>query len=278
MDQVQYEYKNVVGRFSDKDLNKFSVQGWELVSAKRRTLPFLNPPTDYIFRRSKGTESANPEVETKKKISLRPYAWIFGILFLVIGFVTIFTNPLQGILLFLSGIILFPPAVKFLENKFHKPFKRKHRIALAVLLLIICGITLPQPPSEVPVVANTPPQNTNVAPVTTTTQSTTTEETAQEKAQAAKNAAQLATWQSSPAGQMCLQHPSWTHTVCQAIVNKQVTLGMNEEQVVLILGQPTHTIVTKDSFIGKSDFWVYGSTGYTKNLYFVNDVLKSIQN
>lgn len=56
-----YEYKTLTKRrMKDEDLNKLSEEGWELFSSKRRTVPLLFTPTDYVFRRVK--KDAEPEI------------------------------------------------------------------------------------------------------------------------------------------------------------------------------------------------------------------------
>ncbi len=141
MDQNQkYEYKNVVARLKDKDLNKFASEGWELVSSKRRTLPFFLPPTDYVFKR-KIKENQPIEIKpSQKKKSMRTYAWIFGIISLLIGVCSIFSSPIIGILFIIISTLLLPPVTTFVKKKYDISLSRNVRMATsAIILLIISG-------------------------------------------------------------------------------------------------------------------------------------------
>lgn len=99
-------------------------------------------------------------------------------------------------------------------------------------------------------------------------------ETTLQVEEAKKAAADLATWQVSPAGKICAQHPDWSKDICQAIAEDKVRVGMNAEQATAGWGKPQDINRTTNSY-GVSEQWVYGSGSY---LYFDDGVLTSISN
>lgn len=146
MDQ-QYEYKNVVGRLKDKHLNKYSEQGWELVSSKRRTFPVLFPPTDYVFRRIK--QESEPKKDTvnkeenkiEKKYSERSSAYVCGIIFLLIGIGAFSSSVWAGLMMVLASIFILPPTAKLISKAIKKPLRRNTRIGIAFWLIVVASIT-----------------------------------------------------------------------------------------------------------------------------------------
>ncbi|MBY0473235.1 hypothetical protein K2Q00_03070 [Patescibacteria group bacterium] len=90
---------------------------------------------------------------------------------------------------------------------------------------------------------------------------------------AAKQAAELAAWQETPAGKLCAKHTDWKRKACDLILEKKVAIGMSPEQARAAWGEPDHVnrTITAD---GTNEQWVYGSN----YIYFDDGILSSIQN
>lgn len=93
--------------------------------------------------------------------------------------------------------------------------QKKHTSPLTWLLAILIGIPM------FIVIFNSQKQTP------TTPQSTLTPE-------------QAAVFNSSPAGQICLKHPSWTKEDCEKLANKKIWIGMTYEMLIYIVGKPDH--------------------------------------
>ncbi len=91
---------------------------------------------------------------------------------------------------------------------------------------------------------------------------------------AAQEAAELAAWQKTPAGQLCAKHPDWKRPACDAIVEKKVMVGMSKEQAIVAWGKPKD-INTTATAGGTHEQWVYNSGTY---IYFDDGILSAIQN
>ncbi len=91
---------------------------------------------------------------------------------------------------------------------------------------------------------------------------------------AAQDAAELAAWQQTPAGQLCAKHPDWKRLACDAIVAKKVRVGMTKEQAIAAWGEP-EDINTTSTAGGTHEQWVYGFGNY---IYFDNGILSTVQN
>jgi hypothetical protein len=90
----------------------------------------------------------------------------------------------------------------------------------------------------------------------------------------AQEAAELAEWQKTPAGELCAKHPDWKRPACDAIVEKQVAIGMSKEQAIAAWGKPKDTNTTSTAG-GTREQWVYGLGTY---IYFTDGILSAVQN
>lgn len=99
-------------------------------------------------------------------------------------------------------------------------------------------------------------------------------EIASQAEEAKKAAADLAAWQATPSGKICIQHPEWSKDACDTIADKKVKIGMNTEQAAAGWGKPNDINRTTNSY-GVREQWVYSSGSY---LYFDDGVLTSISN
>lgn len=68
---------------------------------------------------------------TNKKRSI--WGWIFGIIYLLIGFLFLFSSFLAGLLLILSTLFFFPPAVKLIQKKWKFELSKKLKIVTAIV-------------------------------------------------------------------------------------------------------------------------------------------------
>lgn len=70
------------------------------------------------------------------------------------------------------------------------------------------------------------------------------------------------------------KHPAWTNTICNAVANREIVMGMIPGMVVASLGKPDAINKSVGSW-GVKEQWVYRK--YDSYLYFKNDVLASWQ-
>lgn len=93
--------------------------------------------------------------------------------------------------------------------------------------------------------------------------------------EAARRAEADEAWKITRAGQLCAEHPAWTHHDCDSIVAKKIRIGMTEEQVAAAWRTPYK--VNRTEYSGHTaDQWVMYE-GDNTYLYFDDGVLKAIQ-
>ena len=78
------------------------------------------------------------------KYVLSALNWIFGVLFLVLGLVLLFSDPLPGIPLIIIALFLLPPVRQYIQKKTNKQLPAKSKALIIIVLLIIFGIFIPQ--------------------------------------------------------------------------------------------------------------------------------------
>ena len=60
------------------------------------------------------------EIQQSKKISVSlVLGWIFGILFALAGISSIFSEPIQGIVMLTIAAVIFPPVNKLVDERWH---------------------------------------------------------------------------------------------------------------------------------------------------------------
>jgi len=81
------------------------------------------------------------EEKQVKKITLGlVLGWIFGVIFLLSGVVSLLTGMIiEGLLSLVLAIILLPPANKFIAEKFNFVISRGLKIVLVLVLLVVIG-------------------------------------------------------------------------------------------------------------------------------------------
>ena len=74
------------------------------------------------------------EIQQSKKISVGLLlGWIFGILFIITGISSIFSEPIQGIVMLIMAAVILPPINKLVDEKWH--FHLSGGIKLVVIII-----------------------------------------------------------------------------------------------------------------------------------------------
>jgi hypothetical protein len=66
--------------------------------------------------------------------------WIIGLLVLLIGIVTLFSDPIAGVIFILIASLILPGVVSFIKQKWNVSLSHRTRVIAGVILLIIFGI------------------------------------------------------------------------------------------------------------------------------------------
>jgi len=78
-----------------------------------------------------------------KKISVGlVLSWIFGILFALIGIVSVFSEPISGIIMLAMAAVLLPPIVKLVDDKWKFHLSGGIKIIVIIIGFIIFGATV----------------------------------------------------------------------------------------------------------------------------------------
>ncbi len=80
--------------------------------------------------------------------------------------------------------------------------------------------------------------------------------------------AEQATYNATPAGRICLAHPSWTKDDCTKLANRKIWIGMKYEMLVYLFGKPDHTNVSN---YGRGDEYQYCWNDYTPSCFYDNN-------
>jgi energy-coupling factor transporter transmembrane protein EcfT len=79
---------------------------------------------------------------SKKNTVVLVINWVFGLLFTLIGIISIFTDPIQGIVMLIMAAALLPPVTNLIEKKWKFHLSAPMKIAVLVIGLIIIGATV----------------------------------------------------------------------------------------------------------------------------------------
>lgn len=83
------------------------------------------------------------QVKSSKKITVSLIlSWIFGILFALTGFITVFSEPIPGIVMLIMGAVLLPPVNKFVDEKWKFHLSGGIKIIVIIVGFIIFGSTI----------------------------------------------------------------------------------------------------------------------------------------
>lgn len=83
--------------------------------------------------------NSNPssEVKTKNITFGLVFAWILGVIVGIVGIITLFTQPIVGIILVISALIALPPVSKFTKEKMHFSLSGGLKVSAVIILLIV---------------------------------------------------------------------------------------------------------------------------------------------
>lgn len=85
----------------------------------------------------------NEQVKSSKKITVGLIlSWIFGILFALTGFISVFSDPIPGIVMLIMGAVLLPPVNKFVDEKWKFHLSGGMKVVVLIIGFIIFGSTI----------------------------------------------------------------------------------------------------------------------------------------
>jgi len=83
------------------------------------------------------------QTTSSKKISVGLIlSWIFGVLFAFIGIISVFSEPIPGLIMLIMGAVLLPPVTKFVERKWKLKLSRLVKAGVIVLGFILFSATI----------------------------------------------------------------------------------------------------------------------------------------
>ena len=86
---------------------------------------------------------------------------------------------------------------------------------------------------------------------------------------AAKQAADEAAYEKTPAGKLCTKYPNWTKDECQNVADKKYWIGMSYDMLVVSYGsKPDHA--NPSNYGGKTQ-WQWCWSGYTPSCFYDTD-------
>ncbi|MDB5204410.1 MAG: uncharacterized protein JWP09_438 [Candidatus Taylorbacteria bacterium] len=89
-----------------------------------------------------------------------------------------------------------------------------------------------------------------------------------QKVKDAKDAANLATWKSTKAGQLCAKHPDWSKEDCDSLASNKIKLGMTYDMLVYLRGKADHV---NPSNYGNGTMYQYCWDDYTPDCFYDKD-------
>ena len=85
----------------------------------------------------------NEQITPSKKITVGLIlSWIFGILFALTGIITVFSEPIPGIVMLIMAAILLPPINKLVDKKWKLHLSGGMKIVVIIIGFIIFGSTI----------------------------------------------------------------------------------------------------------------------------------------
>lgn len=83
------------------------------------------------------------QITPSKKISAGLIlSWIFGVLFALTGIISVFSEPIPGLVMLIMATVLLPPATKLIDQKWKIHFSKGVKITIVIVGLIILGATV----------------------------------------------------------------------------------------------------------------------------------------
>ena len=84
-----------------------------------------------------GNENQSSEVKTKNITFGLVVSWIVGVLLVIVGIVSLFTDTITGIFIIIAAFITFPFGNDVIKNKFKVSLSKGLRIFLVILLVVV---------------------------------------------------------------------------------------------------------------------------------------------
>lgn len=85
----------------------------------------------------------NEQVKSSKKITVGLIlSWIFGILFALTGIISVFSEPIQGIIMLIMAAVLLPPVNKVVNEKWEFHLSGGMKIVVIIIGFVIFGSTV----------------------------------------------------------------------------------------------------------------------------------------
>lgn len=85
--------------------------------------------------------SEEPQLSKKITVGLIP-SWIFGILFSLIGIISVFSEPIPGLVLLLMAAVILPPVNKLIDRKWKFHLSGGIKAIIIIIGIIIFGATV----------------------------------------------------------------------------------------------------------------------------------------
>ncbi|MDF1518259.1 MAG: DUF308 domain-containing protein [Lutibacter sp.] len=80
--------------------------------------------------------------QNKKMTAGLILSWIFGILFALTGIISVFSEPISGLIMLIMAAVLLPPIAKLIEQKSNIKLTRTIKAIIIIVGLIIFGATV----------------------------------------------------------------------------------------------------------------------------------------
>lgn len=85
----------------------------------------------------------NEQAKSSKKITVGLIlSWIFGILFALTGIISVFSEPIPGIVMLIMAAVLLPPVNKFVDEKWKFHLSGGMKVVVLIIGFIIFGSTI----------------------------------------------------------------------------------------------------------------------------------------
>jgi hypothetical protein len=85
----------------------------------------------------------NEQAKSSKKITVGLIlSWIFGILFALTGIISVFSEPIPGIVMLIMAAVLLPPVNKFVDEKWKFHLSGGMKVVVLIIGFIIFGSTV----------------------------------------------------------------------------------------------------------------------------------------
>jgi hypothetical protein len=85
----------------------------------------------------------NEQTTPSKNISVGLIlSWVFGVLFALTGIVSVFSEPIPGLVMLVMAAVLLPPVTKLVDQKWKFHLSKGMKIVVIIIGFIIFGATI----------------------------------------------------------------------------------------------------------------------------------------